>query len=403
MSEGKRAPKRRTGSVDRRTERSPTVTDRFVDAAIRRLLRYRPSVPHRSPVALVAIAVGLAVLALGQPILDPEPIGVSLVEILVPCSGAVVVAAAARWTTRIDRGAEKHASAVIVSLVFMAISVGTVGIILVTQLPMNVTGFDYPFAVVTALVAGAVVGTPTGFVFDEVIARQDALEEEYHETTRLNQRLQVLNRVLRHNVRNELTVALGGLEHVDDGLGATADGTDAREWLDRSADALERLLDHAEKLLQIESLERSAGDRMTVDLADYVEGYLRTNDLDTDGISIETDFAESAPIRAHPLAGTVVVETIENAIVHNDSDGLSITVRIVAEDDAVEVVVVDTGEGVPDIELAALDRGEESPLVHGRGVGLWLVKWVCTASDGAFAVEENTPAGTVVRVRLPRA
>lgn len=404
MNGGSRPPGGRSDAeFDWRTDRPMTLTSRLVDASIRRLLRYRPSVPWRPPVALTGIGVGLAALSLSQPLVDPEPLAALLVECLLPLVGAVLVLAAARWTTRVDRSVEKHASAVIVSLVFMAVALGTVGTVLFTQLPRDVAGFDYPFAVVIALTVGALVGTPSGFVFDEVIARQEALEAEYREITRLNQQLQVINRVMRHNVRNELTVALGGLDHLREGGSvAGTDGSDADEWLRRSTGALERLLDHTEKLLKIESLERSAGERTTVDPADYVAEYLRAN-VPADGVHVETDLDGSAPVRAHPLVGTVVVETIENALVHNDHDDLEVTVRVAADGDEVEIVVEDTGDGIPEGELEALDCEAESPLVHGRGVGLWLVKWVTDASGGRFAVEETSPTGTVVRVRLPRA
>lgn len=377
-----------------------TLTSRLVDASIRRLLRYRPSVPWRPPVALAGIGVGLAALSLSQSLVDPEPLAVMVAECLLPLAGAVLVLAAARWTTRVDRSVEKHASAVIVSLVFMAVALGTVGTVLLTQLPRDVAGFDYPFAVVIVLTVGTLVGTPSGFVFDEVVARQEALEAEYREIARLNQQLQVVNRVIRHNVRNELTVALGGLDHLREA--GSVDGSDADEWLRRSTGALERLLDHTEKLLKIESLERSAGERTTVDPADYVAEYLRSN-APTDGVHVETDLDGSAPVRAHPLVGTVIVETIENALAHNDHDDLEVTVRVAADGDEVEVVVADTGDGIPAGELEALDCEAESPLVHGRGVGLWLVKWVTDVSGGRFAVEENSPTGAVVRVRLPRA
>jgi len=402
------------GRPDRRTDGSMTATSRLIDATIRRLLQYRPWVPWRPPVALAGIGVGLAVLSLSQAFVDPEPPGVALVECLLPLVGAALVLAAARWTTRVDRSVEKHASAVIVSLVFMAIALATVGVVLFTQLPRDVAGFDYPFAVVTALTAGAVVGTPNGFVFDEVIARQEALEAEFREVSRLNRRLQLVNRVVRHNVRNELTVALGGLEQhrarVDALATAGAErdggtdgpaGSDADEWLDRSVSALERLLDHTEKLVQIESLERSADERITIDIASYVEGYLRTTDFD--GVPVETDLPERARVRAHPLVGTAVAEVVENAVVHNDHEGLALHVRVEADGDEVEVVVADTGTGIPAVELEALDREGESRLVHSRGVGLWLVSWVVDVSGGRVAFDGNAPTGTVVRFRLPGA
>ncbi|MFB6281774.1 MAG: ATP-binding protein [Haloferacaceae archaeon] len=402
----------------RRADRPMTLTSRLVEGVIRRLLRYRPSVPGRPPAVLGAVGAALAVLSVAQLAIDPEPLGASLVESLIPLLGAGPVVAAARWTTRIDRSAEKAASAVIVSVVFMAVALATVGLVLLTQLPAAASGFDYPFAVVAALTAGALVGTPSGFVFDEVIARQEELEAEYREVARLNQRLQVINRVMRHNVRNELTVALGAIAGLREAEGEAesgdgsergsgggdapaAAGTDADAWLERSAAALERLREHTEKLLELESLERSTDDRTTVDLAAYVEEYLGANA--PDGVRITADLAGSVPVRAHPLVGTAVVEVIENALVHNDHDDLAVAVRIAPDGDEVEVEVADTGEGIPETERAALDRGAETPLVHAQGVGLWLVRWVCDVSGGRLEIEENSPSGTVVRLRLPRA
>jgi signal transduction histidine kinase len=401
VSDGPRSPDRQPDEeLDWQIERPLTITSRFVDAAIRRLLRYRPMAPRWSPLVLAGLGAGLAVLAVAQLIVDPEPAGALLVEFLLPGAGALVVLAAARWTTRIDRGVEKSASAVVVSVVFMAVALATVGTILLTQLPPG-TGFDYPFAVALALAVGAVVGTPTGFVFDEVIARREALEAEYREVSRLNQHLQVVNRVMRHNVRNELTVALGGLDQLRAEIAPVASGESDR-WLDRSTASLERLLTHTEKLLKIESLERSADERVTVDLAEYVEEYLRANDPG-EGVHITTDLDDCSPVRAHPLVGTVVVEIVENAVVHNDHDDLDITVRVTTAGDEVEVEVADTGDGIPPGELAALDCEAESPLVHGRGVGLWLIKWVSDVSGGRLDIEANDPCGTVVRLRLPRA
>lgn len=362
------------------------------------LLQYHPVLLGRSPYLLIGLGVGLASLALAQPIVDPEPAAEMAFEVAVPLAGAAVVLYAGWWTTTVERGAQKHASAVIVSLTFMAIAMGTVGVILLTQLPSGV-GFDWPFAVATSLTVGALVGIPTGFVFDEVVARQTALEAEYRETKRLNQRLQVVNRVIRHNIRNELTVALGGIEIARSHVASP----EATDWADRSTSALERLHDHAEKVLQIDTLEQSTDARTTIDIVGYVSSYLQARQFEAEAVHVETDLPPTAAVRAHPLIGTAIIELIENAIVHNDEDGLVVSVRMTTGDDSVEVSVADTGTGIPPLELESLERGEEAPLSHGEGVGLWLTKWVTEASDGDLRFEANQPTGTIVRLELPRA
>lgn len=397
MSDDRQAATRERDVFDERPERAGTFTSRFIDAAIRRLLEYRPAVPGQPPALLVTIGFGLALLSLSHVAASTEPVGVAAIEVVLPGTCSITVLALARWTTQIERRREKHASAVIFSVVFMAIAMTTVGIILLTQLPRSVGSSDYRFAVTTTLAIGAVVGTPTGFIFDEMIARQEALDTEYRKTKRLNRHLQVVNRVMRHNVRNELTVALGGLESID------ADCETSDDWLGRSRRALERLHDHTEKLLKIESLEETAQRRTTVDLVTYVEGFFQTLDLEGRDVDIETQFPAEATVHAHPLVGTAVLEAIENALVHNSHDDLRVTIRIVEAEEHFDVVVVDTGSGIPDAELEALQLDEEQPLKHGQGVGLWLCKWVTEASNGSLSFESNAPQGTVVRFRFPRA
>lgn len=390
------APAEPAGPDAVRPGRSPSwVPAAFLDP----FLRYRPMLFGPSPYLLVAIGLGLGVLAVAQTVVDPEPLRVAAAEIGIPLVAAAGVLYASWWTTSVDRGPQKHASAVLVSLVFMAIAMGTVAVVVLSQLPSDAAGFDWPFAVSTTLSVGALVGTPTGFVLDEVVARQEALEAEYRETKRLNQRLRVVNRVMRHNIRNELTVALGGI----DIAGSHLDNPEARAWAERSRAALERLHDHAEKVVKIDSLEQSKDDRMAVDVVGYIKGYLQAQVFGSERVSIETDLPERAEVTAHPLVGTVILEVIENAVEHNEAPDLRVSVRVLEADGEVQIEVADSGGGMPTAELEALERGAEAPLDHSEGVGLWLAKWVTEASGGGLTFEARDPAGTVVRLRLPAA
>jgi len=49
-----------------------------------------------------------------------------------------------------------------------------------------------------------------------------------------------------------------------------------------------------------------------------------------------------------------------------------------------------------------LQSGEETPLVHGRGLGLWLVYWIVTGVDGTVTVTEPQRPGTTIELRLPK-
>ena len=54
------------------------------------------------------------------------------------------------------------------------------------------------------------------------------------------------------------------------------------------------------------------------------------------------------------------------------------------------------------VQRAPLERGGETDLEHGGGLGLWTAHWGVTRMGGELAVEENTPRGSTVTVSVPR-
>ena len=65
-----------------------------------------------------------------------------------------------------------------------------------------------------------------------------------------------------------------------------------------------------------------------------------------------------------------------------------------------EVRVADDGPGIPAAEVNVLERGYETPLEHGSGLGLWIVNWIVTESGGGISFDENDPRGSVVTLRF---
>jgi signal transduction histidine kinase len=47
--------------------------------------------------------------------------------------------------------------------------------------------------------------------------------------------------------------------------------------------------------------------------------------------------------------------------------------------------------------------GEETPLQHSDGLGLWLVTWVVRSSGGDLTLDDADPRGSRVTLRLPTA
>jgi two-component system, OmpR family, sensor histidine kinase BaeS len=122
------------------------------------------------------------------------------------------------------------------------------------------------------------------------------------------------------------------------------------------------------------------------------------------GLVVERRLNGAGSAACSPRLERVLQNLLQNAIRHTPPAG---TVRIEAHrrPDAVEIVVVDTGEGIP---AEALDRvfdpfwrGDPSRSGPGSGLGLALAKRIVKALGGDIRVESAPAAGSRFEVVLP--
>ncbi|MHC3438139.1 sensor histidine kinase [Natrialbaceae archaeon A-gly3] len=190
-------------------------------------------------------------------------------------------------------------------------------------------------------------------------------------------RLNVLNRVLRHNLRNDLNVVLGNARL----LAANVDGEDehrARK-IQRKAEGLTRISDKARRISQL----TEADDPTTVDVVPVVEGTvdsLRQEHLDvTATVSTPSELQVTALGSIDFALGNV----LENAFVHGESS-VSVTVdRVTLEGrEWARLRVRDRNPPIDDQNVSVLAEGPETPLEHGSGLGLWIADWLISKSGG---------------------
>ena len=241
-------------------------------------------------------------------------------------------------------------------------------------------------------------GTHVGYtaVFSDVTRRE-----------RRRQQLEVLNRVLRHNLRNDAGVVHGYgellVERLDDpGLVSMADA------IERRAGALAAL---GEKAGTVETLLADAEPSET-DAAEAIETVVDDARERFPAARLEADIdddpeATTVPLRPDALRA-VAENTVENALEHHDGAGVvrddgsawaRVTLR--RDDDRLVFAVVDDGPGIPDHEVAAIEAGRETALEHGSGLGLWLVEWGAAALGADVAYADREPRGTRVTVSIP--
>ncbi|PSP18495.1 hypothetical protein BRC62_02960 [Halobacteriales archaeon QH_10_67_13] len=226
-----------------------------------------------------------------------------------------------------------------------------------------------------------------------VVVLRDVTELKANE-----QRLSVANRILRHNLRNELTIILGEVDRLAD----QADNDEAFERIEAAATRLSRL---SEKARHIRSPAVSTdAPVVAVDLSTVAESVLARHRARAPAAELSLEAPEGAfvSVPGREAVETILDNLLENAIEHHDRSQPSVAVTV-DPGDPVTLRVADDGPGIPPAEREPLAQGEESQLEHASGLGLWLVRWLVEAADGTLAFEDREPRGTVVTVRLPPA
>ncbi|GEM_PF-3149177 len=239
---------------------------------------------------------------------------------------------------------------------------------------------------------------------------------EYREQ---QQQIEVLNRILRHNIRNEVNKAIGWLDMLETN---SADiDQETLQTVRESMTTLERMSEKARAVEFSHPVDRASF--VPIDTAGRIRQVTSKIRNRYPHATIQLDLETDAPVRAAiDEFETILENLLENAIVHHDREQPIVTVRTDVTAETVSIRITDDGPGIPPTEWELLGE-TETPLAHTSGLGLWLVYWLVTGMGGKIEFESpseptathrsdqptqqlvSSPAtrGTVVIVHLQRA
>ena len=229
-----------------------------------------------------------------------------------------------------------------------------------------------------------------------VITARDVTDRRRYE-----QRLQVLNRVLRHDLRNDVNVIQG----YTDLLAKEATAPEAEMWANVVAEKCDELIGMSEKARDIDyTLHREVTGQEIVDVAGRLDSMVERARQNYGDVRFEFVADECAWAYADPLIDSAFDNLIENAVVHNDRPDPGVRVAVSrAHENGVEYVdlsVTDNGPGIAAGERRVLEDGVETQLQHASGLGLWLVNWIVEESNGELRITDDDSGGSAVTVRL---
>ncbi len=221
------------------------------------------------------------------------------------------------------------------------------------------------------------------------------ITEEYDRERELRLMRQLQSRALRHNLRNKLTVVEGYAS-----LLATHDESEVADQANAILSAAAELDSLAENAQLVKRLVERDQQPARIDLhATLVEITTAVDDM-YDEVEVSLDCPSGASATAIPQLRTALYNAVENAAQHNDPPAMTVSVGVEPVGDGLNIEIRDNGPGIPDQELIVFGDGQETPIKHGSGLGLWVMKLV--AENSAVEISYETgPDGTTVCFRTP--
>ena len=232
-----------------------------------------------------------------------------------------------------------------------------------------------------------------------VVLADESAEADYRDARRL----------FSAGVSHELRTPLARMLALVDTLSLPLGEPEREETMDQmreEIDAMRELIEDMMLLARLEAEGIAGGERCNLEEAVAAAVERHGNVAADAGMSL-TGSAPPAIAAGVPrrLVDVVLDNLIENALRHA-GEGASVDVQAgEAPGGAVELVVADTGAGIPAEHLSRVferfHRVEGSRTGPGTGLGLAIVKHIAEAHGGRAVMESVEGEGTTVRVLLP--
>ncbi|MFC6904581.1 PAS domain-containing sensor histidine kinase [Halalkalicoccus tibetensis] len=209
---------------------------------------------------------------------------------------------------------------------------------------------------------------------------------------------EVLNRILRHDLRNDLNVATGSLESAR----ARIDDEETLDLLETAEAALGRVSAESDRAHDlVDHLEGSSeAENRPVRLDYALDEALIDATRSFEGVRFASSAVPSLRVVADHLLAPVFTAVLENTVEQSDRERPAVEVSVEEREASVLVTVADVGpEGTMDRGDRVLDH-EGAELHQGSGIGLFFADSVIESYGGEIRVGTGPDGAAIVEVRL---
>lgn len=207
-----------------------------------------------------------------------------------------------------------------------------------------------------------------------------------------------------HELKTPLTSICGFSELLVNGM---VDDDNKEEFYKLIYDDSKRLLNLIEDIMKISGLEsEEAFSREEIKLKELIKDILRSqrNLIDEKNIAVSLD-GDGLVYENKTMMWELFANIINNGLKYN-KDGGKLDIKISEDEKHYEVLIVDTGIGIPSKDLARIferfyrvDKSR-SRKIGGTGLGLSIVKHVLQSIDGKLEISSKLGMGTSFKVIL---
>lgn len=312
------------------------------------------------------------------------------VALLIDGLPALGLVYAGYWLAGTDLSPEGQRRTCVWCLVGATLFVAVMGLSFVVRIFEGRVIAEPLFPLLIAAEAGGIAGVVAGYSTGR--ARM-----ETRRARTMSDALGFVNGLIRHDLRNDLSVIQGHADLIGTGAGSAESETELDHpsiIAAKTEEALTRIETTgavAKTLIGDADFERVDLAAITVEMATRLE--------DTRDCPSTVDVPDRAPVTANAGLRSVVDNLLENAVEHNDADDPRIRVAVETNAETARLIVADNGPGIPEERKGYLLDSRDG---EGGDAGLSLVQTLVERYGGQVWIEDNDPRGSIFTVELPR-
>ena len=230
---------------------------------------------------------------------------------------------------------------------------------------------------------------------DGEVVRITGFSRDVTDRRRREKQLCVMDKLLRHNIRNDMTTILGQAEIIEETVPEAAD----RVAVIRRTG--EELVASAEK--QRDIIDMLTGDvtKEAVDLRSLIGDSVATIRQRFPTATVTIDGPDSVPAYALSQLRLGITELLENAVRHSTNEAPVVDIGLTTTEERAVIELRDDAPPIPENEVQVLlGNYEMTDVYHSTGLGLWLVYWLVDMMDGEITVDSGTQ-GNRIRLVFP--